>query len=263
MDITDPAIDGGRAFDFGRTSADYARFRDIYPAELYNTLAGHGIGISGQNVLDLGTGTAVLPRNMQGFGAKWTGLDISAEQLAQAKRLAAGQGADITLICSPAETVDLAPHSFDAVTACQCFWYFDPVTLTPRLAELLKPHGKLAVVQMSWLPREDSIAAECERLILRFNPHWTGAGWTRTPVDIPAPVTERFAVKERFGFDVTIPFTRESWHGRLRACRGTAASLSEKDLAEWDREDKALLERIASERFGVLHYAAGCILELK
>ena len=87
MDITDPAIDGGRAFDFGRTSADYARFRDIYPAELYNTLAGHGIGISGQNVLDLGTGTAVLPRNMQGFGAKWTGLDISAEQLAQAKRL--------------------------------------------------------------------------------------------------------------------------------------------------------------------------------
>lgn len=73
MDIKDERIDGGKAFDWGRTSGDYARFRDIYPTEFYEKIAACGIGISGQSVLDLGTGTGVLPRNMYRFGAKWTG----------------------------------------------------------------------------------------------------------------------------------------------------------------------------------------------
>lgn len=33
--------------------------------------------IKGQTVLDLGTGTGVLPRNMHKYGAKWIGTDIS------------------------------------------------------------------------------------------------------------------------------------------------------------------------------------------
>ena len=35
MEIRNAKIDGGDAFDWGRTSADYARFRDIYPPEFY------------------------------------------------------------------------------------------------------------------------------------------------------------------------------------------------------------------------------------
>jgi hypothetical protein len=31
MEISDSRIDAGKAFDWGRTSEDYARFRDIYP----------------------------------------------------------------------------------------------------------------------------------------------------------------------------------------------------------------------------------------
>ena len=76
-DIKDERIDGGKAFDWDRTSGDYARFRDIYPAEFYEKIASRKIGIPGQSVLDLGTGTGVLPRNMYSFGAKWTGTDIS------------------------------------------------------------------------------------------------------------------------------------------------------------------------------------------
>lgn len=40
-------------------------------------IASRKIDIPGQSVLDLGTGTGVLPRNMYSFGAKWTGTDIS------------------------------------------------------------------------------------------------------------------------------------------------------------------------------------------
>lgn len=52
-------------------------------------------------MLDLGTGTGVLPRNMYSFGAKWTGTDISPEQIEQAKKLS--QGMDIGYYAMPAE----------------------------------------------------------------------------------------------------------------------------------------------------------------
>ena len=77
-------IDGGREFDFGKTSSDYAKYRDIYPESFYRKIADRGLCVSGQRVLDIGTGTGVLPRNMYRFGAEWTGADISAEQIAQA-----------------------------------------------------------------------------------------------------------------------------------------------------------------------------------
>ena len=40
MDIIDDRIDGGKAFAWGKTAADYARFRDIYPDVFYQKLAG-------------------------------------------------------------------------------------------------------------------------------------------------------------------------------------------------------------------------------
>ena len=33
MEIRDKRIDSGKAFDWGRTSKEYARYRDIYPDE--------------------------------------------------------------------------------------------------------------------------------------------------------------------------------------------------------------------------------------
>ena len=263
MEISDSRIDAGKAFDWGRTSEDYARFRDIYPELFYQKIADLGLCLSGQNVLDLGTGTGVLPRNMYRFGAKWTGTDISPEQIAQAERLSREAGMDITFQAAAAEDLVFPSASFDVITACQCFWYFDHEKLAPMLADFLKENGKLVVLYMAWLPFEDEIAGKSEQLVLKYNPRWTGAGETRHPIHIDDAVFRFFEMEEHEEYAVKIPFTRESWHGRMRACRGIGASLSGKELASWEREHLEMLEMCAPDRFDVQHYAAITVLKKK
>lgn len=81
MEIQDKHFDGGKAFDWGRTSADYAKFRDIYPNQFYQMLVERELCVKGQKVLDIGTGTGVIPRNLYRFGADFVGTDISENQI--------------------------------------------------------------------------------------------------------------------------------------------------------------------------------------
>ena len=260
MEIADDRIDAGKAFDWGRTSKEYARYRDIYPEEFYQKIVDRGLCIGGQKVLDLGTGTGVLPRNMYKYGAEWTGTDISPEQIEQAKRMAGAADMKIDFQAVSTEQLDFPAERFDVITACQCFWYFDHEKVIPKLAEFLKPDGKLLILYMAWLPDEDKIAGASENLVLKYSPNWSGAGETRHPIRLPGMAYDYFEVEDHEEYDLSVPFTRESWHGRMRACRGVGASLTEEELARWDAEHRELLDEIAPEQFDVLHYAALTIL---
>lgn len=247
-------IDGGKPFDWGRASEDYAKYRDIYPREFYERIVSRGMCVEGQRVLDLGTGTGVLPRNMYSYGAKWTGTDVSENQIAQARRLS--EGMDIDYYVAPAEEFDFPDGIFDVITACQCFWYFDHKRLLPNLCRMLKPRGKLLVLYMAWLPNEDRIAGESERLVLKYSPEWSGAGENVHPIYIPECYFGRFELAYHEEYLLGVPFTRESWNGRMKACRGVGASLSESEITQWEHEHIALLNAIAPEKFDVKHYAA-------
>ena len=263
MEITDSRIDGGKAFDWGRTSENYARYRDIYPQEFYKKIADRGLCTEGQKVLDLGTGTGVLPRNMYRYGGEWTGTDISPEQIEQARMLADAADMKIRFQAVSAEDIDFPDETFDVITACQCFWYFDHEKVMPKLAELLKPNGRLLILYMAWLPYEDRIAGASEELVLKYSPKWSGAGETRHPIGIPDIAYEYFEMEDHEEYDLMVPFTRESWHGRMLACRGVGASLTEEELVHWDSEHRELLDEIAPEQFEVLHYAAIAVLRKK
>ena len=260
MEIRDGRIDGGKAFDWGRASKDYARYRDIYPEAFYEKIAGRGLCIKGQKVLDLGTGTGVLPRNMYAYGAEWTGTDISPEQTFQARRLAEEAGMKIDFFSFAAEDLNFPPSSFDVVTACQCFWYFDHRKVMPLISKFLKKDGRLVILYMAWLPLEDPIAGKSEELVLKYNPLWSGAGERMHPIEIPEEAFPWFDPEDHEETELMVPFTRETWHGRMRACRGTSASLSPEDLEKWDREHRAFLEREAPEEFPVRHYMALAVL---
>ena len=62
-------VDNGQKFDFGRTSAEYAKYRDIYPPELYDRLYSLGVGATNTRWLDLGTGTGTVVRGLAKYGA--------------------------------------------------------------------------------------------------------------------------------------------------------------------------------------------------
>ena len=119
-------IDSGNGFDFGRTSADYARFRDIYPQSMYDKLIYFGIGKIGQKILDLGSGTAVLPLKLYNTGARFTATDISENQINCGRRLAQEKDCkNISFKVCSAEDTGFDDNCFDAVTAVQCFQYFN------------------------------------------------------------------------------------------------------------------------------------------
>lgn len=133
----------------------------------------------------------------------------------------------------------------------------------PIISDLLKKDGRLLILYMAWLPFEDKIAGASEDLVLKYSPDWSGAGEYKKPIEIPDIVYEHFEVEEHEEYDVAVPFTRETWHGRMKACRGVGASLNAEELAAWENEHIRLLNRIAPDSFDVLHYAAFTILKVK
>lgn len=256
--INDKRFDNGKGFDWGLASADYAKYRDIYPDEFYERIVDLGCCKKGQRVLDLGTGTGVLPRNMHKYGAKFVGADISENQIKYAKELS--DGLDINYIAASAETLSFPADSFDVVTACQCFMYFDKKIILPKIHRFLKDNGHFLILYMAWLPFESEIAKTSEDLALKYNPEWTGGGMTRYEIGEPDWLMGLFEVSNAVTYDIDVPFTRESWNGRMKACRGIDASLPSDRIAEFEKEHLTYLATVP-EKFTILHYAT--ILDLK
>jgi SAM-dependent methyltransferase len=256
-------IDKGKAFDWGKTSKDYAKYRDIYPQEFYDYVLNMGLCKDGQNVLDIGTGTGVLPRNMYRYGAKWTGTDIAENQIEQAKELAKESGMDIDFFTAKAEEVSFPDNTFDVITACQCIWYFNHDITSETFAKMLKPEGNFLILYMGWLPYEDPVAGKSEEIILKHNPDWTAYGDTVHPVWVPDQYLKNFELLSQEEFRIDIPFSREGWHGRMRACRGVGASMSPEQLSAWDKEHMEMLTKNAEENFLVKHYISIARLQVK
>jgi SAM-dependent methyltransferase len=259
----DNLIDPGRDIDWSRTSADYAKHRPGPPDSFFAKLQALGVGLPGQRILDLGTGTGLIARRLARQGAKVAGIDIATGQLVEARRLAEAEGLSIDFREAPDEAPPLADGSFDAVTANQCWLYFDKEKLLPRLRRLLAPGGLIAISHFSWLPRRDPIAAASEAIVLEHNPAWTGGDWDG---EVPLPpdwMTPDLEIRGFFAYDEAIPFTAESWRGRMRACRGVGASLGPEAVAAVDRDLAQWLASHAGDRFTVLHRPDATILAFR
>jgi SAM-dependent methyltransferase len=253
-------IDHGRRIDWGSTSYDYALFRPGPPQEFYDRLHALGIGLPGQRILDLGTGTGVLAREFARRGALACGIDVARRQIEEARRLSAPLRLDIDFRVAPVEEPPFADHSFDSATANQCFLYFNKARTIAALRRVLVPGGRLIISHYNWLPGLDAIAAASEALVLRHNPHWDAAGFDGIVPPLPPWTPSDIRLDDFFWFDVDVPFDHETWRGRIRACRGIGASLKPREVAAFDREHARLLAQIAPATFTIRHRVDARIL---
>ncbi|HVJ89326.1 MAG TPA: class I SAM-dependent methyltransferase [Labilithrix sp.] len=237
--------------DFGQAASDYATHRAGFPEAFFDRVRAFGIGFPGQRLVDLGTGTGTLARGFARRGLRTTGVDISSQLLDKVGELAARDGIEVERRLASAEETGLPDHSFDVVTAGQCWHWFDRPKAAAEAARLLVPGGLLMIAHFDWLPYAGNVAEATEELIERHNPaQWKPHIRIGQSTGIYAPwtfdvVNAGFGAVETFSFDVTMPYTHEGWRGRIRASQGVAAMLSAEAVAAFDREHEAVLK----ERF--------------
>ena len=247
--------------DFGKTASDYANHRPGFPPRVFDEVARFNIGTKGQRILDLGTGTGTLARGFAERGCSTVGLDPSPGMLEQAMRVALEAKLDIEWVQRGAEDTGLPSESFDAISAGQCFHWFDRPRASAECLRLLRRGGRIVVAYFSYLPDAGSVAEATEALVLKHNREWGWAGddgrYFEAQVDL-----ERvgFALLHTFDLVMPVTFTREAWRGRFRACNGVLTQPLA-TIAAFDAELEQLLEERFPEPVVSAHRLWGIVLE--
>lgn len=241
--------------DFGRTAQDYSRYRAGFPDELFERLRAFGVGLAGQRVLDLGTGTGTLARGFARQGCATAGLDPSEALMQTAAELDREAGVTVGYVTGRAEETGLPDNSFDVVTAGQCWHWFKREQAAAEARRLLVSGGQLVIAHFDWLPLPGNVVEATETLILEHNPAWKGARGTGLypywPLDLSVA---GFQNLETFSFDLPVPYSHEAWRGRIRASAGVAASLPPEAVARFDAELAELLrERFPTDPLSIPH----------
>ncbi len=243
---------GRMEIDFGRAASDYARYRAGFPDRFYERLFAAGFLKTGDHVLDLGTGTGDVARGLARRGCIVTGLDHSEALLQEARKIDRGAGVEIEYVLAPAEDTGLPPHGFDAVTAAQCWHWFDRFRVTREVLRVLKLQGALILAHFGRLPLPGSVVEATEQLIREHNPAWYQGVIQRRGINRDIGIQPGwfddlaragFAALESFTFDISVPYSHEAWLGRIRASSGAGATLPADAVMRLNEALRTMLQR--------------------
>jgi SAM-dependent methyltransferase len=166
--------------------------------------------MTGLDAVELGCGTGYVSGWMARRGARVTGVDNSAEQLATARRLAAEHGVDLALVHGNAETTPFGDASFDfAISEYGAAIWCDPEAWIPEAHRILRPGGRL--VFLGHHPWAQVCAGEdggstLERMVRPYfdlgRLDWTGAEVDPGGIEFNLSVSGWFDLFRRIGFAV-------------------------------------------------------------
>lgn len=242
--------------DFGRHSDDYAEHRPGFPASFYRRLDAL-TPITGSRSLDLATGPGTMALELAALGSSVVGIDISAEQIATANRVAKERDLEdrARFRVANAEDTGLEASSFDLVTAGQCWHWFDSTAAMAEVRRVLRPGGVLAIAHYSYLAEHSPVARDTEDLILEFNPSWSMAGWAGIfPELIDEVIRGGFRLVEQFCYQHDEEFSHARWRGRIRTCNGVGSGgLSPSEVRRFDEALGRLLSSQYPDPMSVEH----------
>lgn len=114
-------------------------------------------------IADLGCGTGSVALLLADAGHHVTAMDFSARMLAVARRKGVRH-----LLRGDAEDPPLRPSSFDVVFVRHLLWAMpDPAATLGRWVRLLRPAGRLVLVEGRWSTGAGIPAHRCRELVLR------------------------------------------------------------------------------------------------
>ncbi len=229
--------------NFGAAAEDYAKFRAGFPDSFFDRLAAFGIGVRGETVVDVGTGTGTLARGFAQRGGLAVGIDPDERLLNQARQLDAAAAVTIEYQLGYAEALPLANDSADVVTAGQCWHWFQGAQAAREFARVTRPQGRVVVAYFSWIPLPGNVVEATEQLVMKHNPQWRFGGGNGFDLSsLPHLAAAGFTGIETFSYDLDVLYSPEAWRGRIRASAGVGASLSAPAVEAFDAELARLLE---------------------
>ena len=134
-------------------------------------------GVAGLDAIELGCGTAYVSAWLARHGALPVAIDISAQQLATARRLQLEHGLEFPLLLGSAESVPLPDATFDfAISEYGASIWADPYRWIPEAARLLRPGGRLVFLINGYLqilcePDDENVPATDRLLRDQFGSH--------------------------------------------------------------------------------------------
>lgn len=108
--------------------------------------------VAGQDVVELGCGTAYVSAWLARRGARPVGIDVSSEQLTTARALQTEHGVEFPLVHGDAEQLPFPDSSFDlAISEYGAATWCDPYRWIPEAARVLRPGGRLVFLRTAVL----------------------------------------------------------------------------------------------------------------
>ncbi|MFI5844282.1 class I SAM-dependent methyltransferase [Catenuloplanes sp. NPDC051500] len=201
------------AESFGVDAARYDRTRPRYPDEMIRTIL--AATTPHRDVLDVGCGTGISSQPFLDAGCAVLGVEPDP-RMAGVARLRGVEVEESTF-----EAWDPGGRTFDLVVAGQTWHWVDPVVGARRAAEVLRPHGRLAVFWNGMQP-EPALAEAFAAITARLLPEapvlssaagayetmsGTAASGMITAGGFDEPETWQFAWERRY--------TRDEWLDQL------------------------------------------------
>ncbi|MBI4006332.1 MAG: bifunctional 2-polyprenyl-6-hydroxyphenol methylase/3-demethylubiquinol 3-O-methyltransferase UbiG [Gammaproteobacteria bacterium] len=159
--------------DWWNIDGQFKTLHDINPVRL--DYIDRKISLAGKTVLDLGCGGGLLSEAMAKKGAHVTGLDISEEPLAIARKHCQQTGLDIQYINAiPEDYATRNEHRFDVVTCMEMLEHVpNPESIIQACARLIKTHGHVIFSTINRTPRAYLFAVLMAEHLLKILPPGT------------------------------------------------------------------------------------------
>ncbi|HTX59997.1 MAG TPA: class I SAM-dependent methyltransferase, partial [Verrucomicrobiae bacterium] len=232
--------------DFGKSANDYASHRKGFPASMMTRLAELQVGLPGQSLLDLGTGTGLLGLEMARRGCEVIGLDPSEALLEKAREAARRDGLSARFVRGVAEETGFASDSFDVVVAGTAWHWFDKSKAAREARRILKPDGRLAITVLEWHFLPNNVLTETLKLIRKFaprtsRPHPSALRYPEWTKDLVSAGFDRW---EAFAYIEPLAYTHDGWRGRVRASQGAGPVMDSRTLGAFD---EAMVEMLSDK----------------